>query len=186
MAHTSIFFSKKAMGIGEVFVYIIAALTFALIMIFGYKAINQFLEKGQQVEFVQFKTELESSVKKIYSEYGSVREVRYRLPSGYTQVCFVDLDKSYLENCNTLHLTDPVACTVWKQAQDRVGENEIAYDNADENVFLTPPAPVKIKVYKLNIPEGILCIPLTQSSFSLRLKGEGDKTALQIPPPPGQ
>ena len=71
-----IHFSKKAMGVGEVFVYIIAALTFALIMIFGYKAINQFLEKGQQVEFVQFKTELESSVKNIYSEYGSVREVR--------------------------------------------------------------------------------------------------------------
>ncbi len=179
-----IHFSKKGMGVGEVFVYIIAALTFALIMIFGYKAINQFLEKGQQVELVQFKTELESSVKKIYSEYGSVREVRYRLPSGYTQVCFVDLDKRYNPNCNTLPLTDPVACTVWKQAQESAGE--VKYDNADENVFLTPPAPVKIKVYKINIPGGILCIPLTQSSFSLRLEGEGDKTALQIPPPPGQ
>ena len=172
-----IHFSKKAMGVGEVFVYIIAALTFALIMIFGYKAINQFLEKGQQVEFVQFKTELESSVKKIYSEYGSVREVRYRLPSGYTQICFVDLDKPYDNTCSQ----DPVACTVWQQAQQ--DEDRKGYEFADENVFLTPPAPVKIKVYKITIPGGILCIPLAQSSFSLRLEGEGDKTALQIPLP---
>ena len=47
--------NKKAMGVGQVFVFIIAALSFALIMIFGYKAIGDFLPQGEKVQFYQFK-----------------------------------------------------------------------------------------------------------------------------------
>jgi len=48
--------SKKALGVGQVFVFIIAALSFALIMIFGYKAIGDFLTPGEKAQFYQFKT----------------------------------------------------------------------------------------------------------------------------------
>ena len=64
---------KKAMGVGQVFIFIVAAITFALIMIFGYKAISGFVSTGEDVAFVQFKTDLENSVRKIYTEYGAVR-----------------------------------------------------------------------------------------------------------------
>ena len=51
------------MGIGQVFVFITAAITFAFILIFGYSAVSDFLEKGETVEFYQFKNTIESSVK---------------------------------------------------------------------------------------------------------------------------
>mgnify|MGYP005629217997 FL=1 len=46
---------KKGMGIGQVFAFIVAGLTFAFVLIFGYGAIADFLDKGETVEFLQFK-----------------------------------------------------------------------------------------------------------------------------------
>ena len=43
---------KKGIGVGQVFVFIVAALSFALILIFGYKAISGFLKSGEDVAFV--------------------------------------------------------------------------------------------------------------------------------------
>ena len=161
------------------FVFIIAALTFSLIMIFGYKAINSFIESGEDVAFVQFKTQLESSIKKIYTEFGSVRRESFTLPSQYRQICFVDLEKEYDDS---LCQQNQVACTAWK--------NNPGYENADENVFLQPSAPVKIKVYKISISsdtgKNYLCLPIKQGIFELILEGKGDRTELSSVPILGQ
>src|SRR3989338_2314117 len=108
-----VFRDKKGIGVGQVFIFIIAAITFALILIFGYKAITGFIQSGESVAFVQFKTGLESSVKKIYTEFGSVRVERYSTPLGYSQICFVDLDKPYDADLCSF---DQVACSVWQIA----------------------------------------------------------------------
>ena len=170
---------KKGIGVGQVFIFIIAALTFALILIFGYRAITGFLKSGEDVAFVQFKTGLESSVKKIYTEFGSVRVERYSTPLLYSQICFVDLDKPYDEGLCTF---DQVACSIWKGTSDA----GTGYDGVDENVFLTPPAPVKIKVYRISIEDtdgkNFLCIPIQQGAFNIVMEGRGDKTLLSKVP----
>lgn len=162
---------KKGLGIGQVFVFIVAALTFVFILIFGYRAITGFLHSGEEVAFVQFKTALESSIKKLYTEFGSVRVETFATPTTYTQICFVDLNEEYdAELCQY----DQVACSVWK--------NAAGYDSADENVFLTPPAPVKMKVYRISISpdegKNFLCVPIKQGSFSVVLEGKGDRTQM--------
>ena len=167
---------KKAMGIGQVFVFIVAAITFAVIMIFGYRAISGFLNSGQDVAFVQFKTHMESSVKKLYTEYGSVRVEEFTTPSKYKQICFVNLDAEYDPDfCNF----DQAGCTVWQQSS--------GYDSVDENVFLKPPAPVKIKVYKISIdPEvgkNFLCMDIKNGFFKIVMEGKGDRTELSLVPP---
>lgn len=175
------------MGVGQVFVFIIAALTFAMIMIFGYKMISQFLQRGEQVQFYQFKTDLETSIKRIYSEFGAVRVTRFQLPPQYTKICFVDLDTdpASLEEdaLQRLCVQDPIACAVWQNAWGApAGSGGGGYDAADENVFLTPIAPVKIKVYHLSIlPDGYLCLPIERGQFSLLLEGQGDSTRLSVP-----
>ncbi|MBU0470168.1 MAG: hypothetical protein KKA62_01345 [Nanoarchaeota archaeon] len=170
-------FNKKAMAIGQVFIFIVAAITFALIMIFGYKAITGFLKSGEDVAFVQFKTSLETSIRKIYTEYGSVRVSKFTLPSIYEQVCFVNLDAAYdPELCKF----DQAACSVWEDAK--------GYDSVDENVFMKPTAPVKIKVHQIGIDpdEGtdFLCVPVRQGFFNLVLEGKGDRTELSSVPSP--
>ncbi len=166
---------KKGLGVGQVFVFIVAAITFAFIMIFGYRAISGFLQSGEEVAFVQFKTGLESSIKKLYTEYGSVRVETFTLPAQYRQICFVDMDADKdTKELEKLCVLDQVACSVW--------ESSTGYDSIDENVFLKPSAPVKMKVHTISInPEqgkGFLCVPIKQGSFSVVLEGKGDRTEL--------
>jgi len=163
--------NRKGMTIGMVFIFIVAAVTFALIMIFGYKMITDFMAKGGEVEFFQFKSDLETSVKKIYTEYGSVRMEEYSLPMEFERICFVDLGMDCPEDCNF----DAYACDVWKDAGD--------YEGADENVFLKPLSEIAIKVYKIELYEndekkGYLCFDIVKGRFKLRLEGRGDRTRL--------
>lgn len=176
------FKDKKGVGVGQVFIFIIAALTFALILMFGYRAISGFLKSGEDVAFVQFKTGLESDVKKIYTEFGSVRVEKYSTPVTYSQICFVNLDMPYdPELCPF----DQIACSVWEEASSA----KRGYDGADENVFLTPPAPVKIKIYRISIEDknkkNFLCIPIKQGAFNVVMEGRGDKTLLSELPSEG-
>jgi len=159
---------KKGMTIGMVFVFIVAAITFALIMIFGYKTIADFMGKGEEVEFYRFKTDLETSIKQIYSDYGSVRIEEFNLPMKYKHICFVNLDAPYPEDCDF----DAYACDVWKDAG--------SYEKGEENVFLEPIAPVGIKVYKISMEGNYLCLNISKGTFKLRLEGKGDRTYLAL------
>lgn len=188
---------KKGMGVGQVFIFIVAAITFALIMIFGAKVVFEFLEKGDTVSFTQFSHDLDGSIKKIYSEYGAIRVERFTLPAKYSQVCFVDLDypselieRELSELCGM----NARACDIWSDAKlaQEEGREGGGYGNVDENVFLDPEAPIKIKIYKINIVvseinadgqeiferKGFLCEEIMDGSFSLMLEGKGDRTEL--------
>jgi len=184
-----LFFGKKAIGIEQVFVFMIAALTFALIMIFGYKAISGFLESGEEVEFVQFKNNLEGDIKTIYTEYNSVRIKEFDLPAKFQQVCFVDMDYSWEDHPDELQqlcATDLAACELVEEARLGLSEGrcETGYGCVDQNVFLKPQAAVPIKVYLISIlgddeePGGFICPPINAGSFSLVLEGKGDHTEL--------
>ncbi len=166
----SIRIGKKAMGIGQVFVFIVAGLTFAFVMIFGYNAIADFLEQGETVEFLQFKNELESSIKQIASEYGAVRQTTFYLPASYEEICFLDLDQPYDEDSGLCE-KNIIACDVWETASEEGG-----YSAADENVFLEPAAPVSIKVYTIEMDEAYLCVPVQGGQITLRLEGLGSRT----------
>jgi hypothetical protein len=170
-------FGKKAMGIGQVFIFIIAAITFALIMIFGYNSINGFLNSGEQVEFVQFKNNLENSVKKIYTEYGSIRVEKFNLPAEFEQICLVNLDyEPTQEEIDELCSFDQSACIPWEEGE--------SYAPQKENVFLNPPTIVKISVHKISMinedetPVGFICPKINGGQFQLVLEGKGDHTEL--------
>lgn len=173
------------MGVGEVFIFILAALTFILILIFGYKAIAGFVSSGEEVALVQFKTDLENAVKKIYTEYGAVRVETFHAPLDYQHICFVDLDAAEMSG---LEQKDPLAYDAWTTAQqDFQARPELrsAYAAAEQNVFLTPRSEglseVQIKVYKISINnqgQNYLCLPLASGSFRLVLEGKGDHTEL--------
>ena len=170
---------KKGAGVGQVFLFIIAAITFSLIMIFGYKAISGFLVSGDKVAFVQFKTDLESSIQRIYTEFGSVRIKDFNAPVKYEQICFVDLDANFNED---LCEEDLLACSVWRRAK----EDFRGYDEENVNVFMTPPAPVPIKVFRIGMENDFLCLDIINGRFSLLLEGRGDHTSLSLPTREGQ
>ena len=183
--------NKKAMGIGQVFIFIMAAITFSLIMIFGYKAIGSFLKSGEDVAFVQFKTDMESSIRKIYTEYDSVREKKFYLPGGYDRICFVDFEYNPDSNpqrveaeINELCEIDPIACGAWREVLNE--EPLYRHSATAENVFLKPPAPVKLKTHKVSVYDsdgmskikGFHCQKILNGNFAVTLIGKGDRTGI--------
>ncbi len=184
--------TQKGQAIGQVFIYIIVALTFALITIFGYKAIAGFLEKSEQVAFVSFKTELETAFSQIAPEYGSVRLLEFRTPIGFRKICFVDVEADVAtddpatpgkEGCNGEPF-DPIACDQWNELHFLPNADETQkkerYRSASQNVFLSPPAEFPIKVSRLQtgIPN-YLCLPVVNGHFNLRLEGQGSQVLIK-------
>ncbi|MFA6461515.1 MAG: hypothetical protein WCV90_04550 [Candidatus Woesearchaeota archaeon] len=182
--------NKKGVGVGQVFIFIMAGVAFTLILIFGYRAINSFLSSGEGVQLVQFKTNLESSIKKIYTEYGSVRVNNYRVSGSFQQICFVNLDypqitNDQIEKLKELNLAAGLAL---KDAQQAQQEGKNGYASVDENVFLSPLVEglAKIKVYQISIGDRndeeaslpYVCPPIKSGSFSLILEGKGDHTKI--------
>ncbi len=189
--------TKKAQVIGQVFVYILAAVTFVLISLFGYNAITQFVGNSEQVEFLSFKNSFERSVKDIYTEYGAVRQEKYSLPAEYSKICLVNLnagsDKFTPDKVEELCSHNALACSVVNEmlSQDNGNANGLAYGKFDSNVFLSPTSPYPIKLYRFTLcdihPDGTcteipyLCTPLRSGLLNLVLEGKGDHTEISLP-----
>jgi len=199
---------KKGMGIGQVFVFIVMAISFALIMIFGYQAIAGFILSGEEVAFVGFKNDLEISVKKIYTEFDSLRIEEFYPPGKYSEICFVNMDYKipgddlsvaqreafFEETIINLRGKNALAANVFSDAWELSYDGNpktTGYKGVSSNTFLDPTSPVPIKVHDISLLEGIdnnnlkevpfLCIEITGGRFTLGLKGAGDHTILFIP-----
>lgn len=81
--------NKDGQIIGQVFIYIMAAIVIGAIVLIGYWAVKNITEKSCQVEQVTFKTKIESFAAK-HSSYGSVNKEAIIAPCNYDTVCFVD------------------------------------------------------------------------------------------------
>lgn len=75
-----------------VFVFILALLVIALVMLFGFKAIRDLMVKSTEADFIRFKTALERDISAITTEAGSSELLDLKLPAGYKQICFIDDD----------------------------------------------------------------------------------------------
>lgn len=179
--------SRRGMGVSEVFVFIVAGLTFALIAIFGYKAITDFVSAGEDVQFAQFKTSLETDVKTISTEYRKITVRSYTLPTVYTSICFVDMDLPGVD-VDQLCLQNPAACVTYAEAQKGYPgstENIRGTDAVSENVFLSPVAGIPLKlshfrIYEGSLQKGFHCDDLVGGQFSLTLEGGGDHAIIHV------
>jgi len=160
----------KQAQLGQVFIYIMAAILAVAIMLYGYRTIRGFGERTEQIALVRFKTDLEAEIRTIASDYGSVKRVELGLPSKYNKVCFVDFSK------------DPSGssvCTIGNQDYNPLGCD--AWQDQTQNIFLVPWTDFVIKTEKIKIaePDGALCVPASANKIILRLTGLGDRTQIE-------
>ena len=174
-----LFSQKKGLVVGQVFVFIIAVVVFGLVLLFGYKMVGWFIDKGDDVQFYQFKTDLETAFQRIYTEYGSVRILTFHLPTKYKEICFIDLNKNPLDSqdpASDYCQTHPLGCDLWSDTYLN-GK----YLSGEENVLLNPIAPVKIKVSSIAADKGNLCIDITGGTFDVFVEGKGDHAFVSKP-----
>ena len=84
--------NPKSQVIGNVFVYLFSAVVIAMILIFGYKHIYSTKETFKQTELQLLKNDIVSDIKSMASDYGSSREVSYKIPES-AELCLFDLEK---------------------------------------------------------------------------------------------
>jgi hypothetical protein len=153
---------KKSQIMGQVFVFILAAAIFILILTYGYKAIAGFSRRSEQVAMIEFQTELEGAVKSIRLDYGSIKKLGLSLPVKYTELCFVDLDLEPSEEFEQIH--------------PRMYESWVS---RTQNAFLVPMEDSPINIGKIYVGGGgYLCLPITGGKVTLRLEGLGDKAGI--------
>lgn len=158
---------KKGQVQAEVFIYILAVVITSAILLFGYVAIRDFIQKGEQAAFIKLKTDMERDASSIRSDFGTVRIKEYQIPSKYRQLCFVGEDR--IRQGNALSITDPI---IKDSVQSKV----------QKNVFFMPDGTDSIYVGPITAANDFLCFDVVQGNVKMRLEGRGDKTEISAIP----
>lgn len=169
---------KRGQLANQVFIYALAAITFGLVLIYGYNAVQSIQEKSNYVALVELKSELETTVDEIAITQ-NVKEWRNtNMPTGYDKLCFIDMrldyESGYGDKCRDGSYPK-VVCNAWK-------------DNVSSNVYLVPMADVAFKTVPVelvnrskypNPRQGVLCLDVTSGVLKLKLTGKGDRTVVE-------
>ena len=137
-----------------------------MIFLYGYKAITNLTVRTEEISLIRFETQLQTQIRSIATDFGSVKKLELYVPSNHQQVCFVDFKKSpeLFGLCQLNHPDyNPIVCDAWT--------------DQTENVFLIPPSPKSIKVPSIDVDDGYLCLRTVNGRIVIRLEGKG-KSAL--------
>ena len=157
---------KKAQIISQVFIYILAIFLIAFVLGYGYKAIDSFRQKTEQISYIKFKTDLENAVKAVRTDFGTVSIKEFQVPSGYKEICFVenyfDLDPNFASSFEADYplIVDSVSSGI------------------EKNVFLVKDVSMEsFYVGKIDVSPDLYCLP-AGSAIKLSIEGRGDHVVI--------
>lgn len=162
----------KKSQVNQVFIYLISTLIVILVLYYGYTAVKRINEKEKELSFVQFKNAMTDTVGSVASDFGTVRIVPFVVPSGISEVCFVDkrLIQAKLQDAEDIILRNK-----YPIIHDSVA------DGVFNNVFLLPDgAPFFIEDFQMDLADtgGFSCVKVVQGRISVRLEGFGNYALL--------
>ena len=160
--------------IGQVFIFILAGLVFILIITYGYKAIQYFIERQEQVVMVDFRTDLEIAVEGVKRDYGTVRKVELKLPSRYFGVCFFDLGSAVCDAKTTT--VSPKLELPSETIEVKWAEEACKLKNA--NIFVVPRTQ-DLYLPDIEVANGYICVP-NIGKITLRMEGTGKKAKISL------
>ena len=166
---------------GQVLVFLLAGIIFALILAYGYRAVNDFLARADEVALIELKSDLKTSIRAVASSQDVQRKV-FDLPQETTRICFINTNISDVSIISTTSICKepgpganpadfpdyrPIICDSWM-------------DGIPQNVFLIPRVSIKIEVGRIDFEGGVhnRCFEARDSRVALRLEGRGDRTRI--------
>src|SRR3989338_6604948 len=162
--------NTKAQIVGQIFIFLLAIAIFSLIMVYGYKAITGFTERGETVALLELQNKLERQISAMALDYGSTDKMELQLSSEYEQICFVDHDQLQALNEQTYPGISPFILDALESG-------------SQQNVFLVPLSDTPIQVSKIVLEQpqkGILCVETTRGRVDLLLEGTGSATKISL------
>ncbi len=156
---------KAQMEPTQIFIFILAAIIAAGVLLFGYTYIQKLVKQGNEIDIQKFKTALENEVTELSADYGTVRKLALDVPSGFSEVCFVSSVK--VINKDTEGIDRPII-------GDSVGSGQ------NKNVFLYPDGKTSFYVGEIVVDAAtdFACYPNSGGQVVLKLKGIGKKVEI--------
>ncbi len=151
---------KKGQLQAQIFVYVITLIVITLVLIYGYKAIQGFMGRSDEVNFVQFKVDFTNSIESQSHEFRSVAQSRLLLPKGFTELIVIDLDYNSVSALSELEANYPLVYDSWDSGVERnvfvIGKNKfesfyagnIYFDDASRH-YMHLTAPDRVVTLKL-------------------------------------
>jgi hypothetical protein len=148
--------------IQQVFIYILTIIVVGLILLVGYKAIINIMEKSCDVETTKFASSLEESIGR-YTDSGSFHTVDLKAPCETLEVCFVDPDTTSI-NSGYAIIDDSVNAGI------------------KQNIFLIKPGLIEPFGYfpSIDVQSNILCVENTNGFIRMSFEGLGQKTRVTV------
>lgn len=162
---------RKAQIIGQVFIFIIAAAVFVLVLSYGYRTINKFITRQQDITLIDFKTELKSAVERQKLSFGSIEKLELRVPSKYGEMCIAS---------STDYETPPGNFALEKKQYYQ------RWLTRSENIFLTSSTATEtppILAEDVEVTNGYFCEKV-KGLIALKLTGKGNRTLVELWPKP--
>ena len=155
---------SKAQTPQMLFIYILAIVIFSAILLFGYSAVKNFREKEEKIGYVKFKSDLESIVRSIATDYGSVKIRNFYVPSRYLEVCFVDPDGN-----------GDIDYPLIKESVDSGSKDNVSL--MKNKVVLGASFYVK----GIELDNKLLCASVVDGKIKIRFEGLGNATKISLP-----
>ena len=153
-------------------VYLFAGTVMTLVLVLGYNYFSTFRQEQEKVSFVQLQQELRSDIESIRADYGSWKELSYRVPDGVAKVCFSEIKPA-------------VAGCICQPDADFQAELALMQDDQNQNMFLlgrTNAVKGSAKMGKLSTGCcAFVCIATEGNSVKIRLEGTEDKAVVNPP-----
>ncbi|MBN1157584.1 hypothetical protein JXA85_08245 [Candidatus Woesearchaeota archaeon] len=171
--------SRKGQIAGQVLIYVMGLVIISLVVIFGYRAIRDFVTRSEDLALVDFRTKLTNTIEEMSSDYGSMKIVDFTIPKGFSRICFLNRTASPDTRNLCRNIPDnpdyePIVCSFWKDNSKEnaflLGKKTEAFFIGNENTGL-PYFVVALK--GVTEEEGYLCPDITNSRIKLRIEGKG-------------
>ena len=161
----------RAQIAGQVFLYIITLVVVAVILVFGYRSIRDFRDRTVEVGALQFRQQLESSIKTVSGQYGTLKVKEFSLTSEYQELCFVNN-----------YAFDTTADLNAQFAGYPLILDSLSNYQPTSNTFLILKDGSVAESYTLgsvSLAAGnFQCFPFVRGTVTLRLEGKGDHVVI--------
>lgn len=149
---------KKSQIQSQIFIYVLAMVLVSMILVFGYKAINNFRDRAEKVACLKLKNDLTNAVEGIIGDYGTVKKKQFDMCSNYNQICFV-------ESQGEVNLPNNVDPIIKDSVLDKTGNNVFLVDKIAEETY---------NIGKISVDPDVLCIKTRDGKVMLKLEGKGN------------
>ena len=155
---------KAQMSTSQIFTYILALVVASMILLYGYTAISKMRSQTDTVSILQFKTDLTNAINSISYDFGSVEIKKLNMPTGFNQVCFVDIN-----NVDTKIITEQLI----KDSVDSQSKNDI---------FLLGNGNVEpMQVNGISVESDYKCIDSVSGKVNIQLEATGKSVLISQP-----